>query len=148
MVAQLLHGHTRYGGIKRNSPTYNTWVGMKRRCTQEDHHNWEHYGGRGISYDPEWEDFENFLSDMGDRPEGMTLDRIDSDGDYCKDNCRWATITQQLRNRRNTVMVSYMGRYQSLQDWCEELDLSYSTTHKRLFKYGYTTEEAFTKPVR
>ena len=80
--------------------TYQSWCDMKKRCnnpTQKDYHN---YGGRGISYDPSWEQFENFLVDMGERPAGLTLDRRDSNLGYNKVNCRWATPLEQARNKR------------------------------------------------
>jgi hypothetical protein len=73
---------------------------MRDRCHNPNHFAFHHYGGRGITHDPRWEDFAAFLEDMGERPEGLTLDRIDPDGNYCKSNCRWATRYQQTHNRR------------------------------------------------
>ena len=84
------------GKLKR---TYQTWVDMKKRCdnpAQKDYHN---YGGKGITYAPHWKDFVNFLEDMGERPEGLTLDRKDSRGNYTKENCRWATRKEQAQNK-------------------------------------------------
>ena len=79
--------------------TYNSWDSMKQRCTNPKNRRWKHYGGRGISYDSRWEFFENFLEDMGECPEGLTLDRIDVNGNYCKENCRWATDSVQGYNQ-------------------------------------------------
>lgn len=93
---RIKHGHS-LGGF---SPTYTSWDSMKARCTRPSHPNYNNYGGRGISYDPHWAKFVNFLSDVGERPEGKTLDRIDSNGNYEKTNCRWATPTEQQQNRR------------------------------------------------
>jgi hypothetical protein len=83
-----------------SSRTYASWQAMKTRCTNPNNCHFERYMRKGITYDPHWEKFENFLTDMGERPEGMTLDRFpDKNGNYCKNNCRWATPTEQSNNR-------------------------------------------------
>ena len=89
------HGHC-CGG--RHSPTYTSWTAMRTRCQNRNYSNYAYYGGRGIKICARWESFENFLADMGERPEGMTLDRIDPDGDYIPSNCRWATAKEQRHN--------------------------------------------------
>lgn len=83
-----------------NSPTYNTWRYMKARCNNIKNHNYSLYGGRGIKICDRWLDFKNFLEDMGERPENMELDRIDTNGNYEKSNCRWATKSENALNRR------------------------------------------------
>lgn len=82
------------------TPEYRSWQAVKERCRNLNATGYENYGGRGISYDPLWELFENFYKDMGDRPEETELDRIDVNGNYCKDNCRWVDATTQMFNQR------------------------------------------------
>ena len=81
------------------TPAWYSWASMLNRCRNGGQHNAASYSEKGISFDPAWEDFSVFFSDMGLRPEGKTLDRIDNDKGYCKDNCRWATATEQVLNR-------------------------------------------------
>lgn len=90
-----IHGHA--SDINR-SRTYRTWEAMKQRCTNPNHMAYSLYGGRGISFDPSWNSFISFLSDMGERPIGKTLDRIDNSKGYFKENCRWATNKEQQTN--------------------------------------------------
>lgn len=82
-----------------NSPTWISWSCMKRRCLSPSTPGYHRYGGRGITFHPSWSKFENFLADMAERPHGKTLDRIDSDGNYERSNCRWATAKEQTANR-------------------------------------------------
>jgi hypothetical protein len=94
------HGHAREGS--KRTPTYLSWRAMRMRCENPKHDNYPMYGGRGIKICERWLVFENFLADMGERPEGTTLDRINPNGHYEPSNCRWADKTEQSRNRRNT----------------------------------------------
>jgi len=101
MHGNTKHGHYR-GGVE--SPTVVVWRSMINRCTDPEHQNFKNYGGRGISFDVAWLDFSNFLADMGERPEGYALDRIDPDGHYVKWNCQWACAARQQHTRRDAKL--------------------------------------------
>lgn len=88
----------------KREETYNVWINMRQRCLNPNNPGYKDYGGRGISIDPKWNSYAAFVSDMGKKPNGLSLDRIDNNGDYCKDNCRWIDmITQQRNTSRNTI---------------------------------------------
>jgi len=97
----LVHNNgVRTHGLSKTS-TYRTWQSMRQRCQNPDDYAYKHYGSRGIKVCERWDKFENFLEDMGERPKGLTIERIDNDKGYFPKNCKWATMKDQLRNRRN-----------------------------------------------
>lgn len=105
-MATVKHGH-RGGTNGQRSRTYNSWRAMHERCARESHPRYPDYGGRGVQVSPRWtgiQGFVNFLADMGERPEGMTLDRIDVDGHYVPENCRWLSLIGQRWNRRDMAV--------------------------------------------
>ena len=120
---------------------------MHTRCYCKKSPNYKRYGGRGIKVCERWHSFELFTVDMGDRPEGMTLDRIDNDGDYTPENCRWATLKEQQRNTRTNHYISYEGRTECLVTWAEEYDIKQTTLRLRL-KRGWDIGRALNTPVR
>jgi hypothetical protein len=133
-IRTFKHGHSSSTFL---SPTYHSWMGMKARCRQGWRKGAKYYIGRGISYDPQWEKFENFLADMGERPaECDSLDRIDTDQGYSRANCRWATWTEQARNRRNSKTFTYEGRTLPIAEWAEKRGISYIAAYKRIIRHG------------
>lgn len=118
--------------IKRHA-CWAIWKGMKQRCDNPKRKDYAYYGGRGISYDPKWSTLSGFLADMGDRPSlKHTLDRIDSNKGYSKDNCRWATRSQQARNQRNNIIVD--GRL--LVEMAEQEGVNLRTMYSRHYRGG------------
>lgn len=101
----LRHGHARHDGTSKGSPTYQSWQAMRVRCRLSGRDNSDRYKDRGIKVCQRWENFEQFLVDMGERPEGASLDRIDPNGNYEPTNCRWASAKEQARNRRNSRLT-------------------------------------------
>lgn len=141
-AAAYKHGHN------YSSPTYRSWKVMKNRCTREADNAWENYGGRGIKVCDKWLAFAGFLEDMGERPENTTLDRIDNNGNYEPGNCRWATVKEQSRNRRDNHIVEYNGMKMPLVDACSLSGLPYGTVICRINRYGWNENRALTQPVR
>lgn len=130
---------------RTNTSAYWRWKAMIQRCTNPRNRAWKDYGGRGIVVCERWRSFESFYADMGDPPAGVTLDRIDVDGDYEPGNCRWATISRQSRNKRGTRIVSIRGRSQSLADWADEYGVDYQLVFYRIQR-GWDVERALTAP--
>jgi len=144
----------------RNLRAYSSWDSMKQRCTNPNNCRWKNYGERGITYTEDWETFEGFYKDMGERPIGLSLERVNVNGNYCKENCVWATPQQQVRNqtRRCTntskrtgvrwvkekrlwlsnITINYkavfLGYFKSFEDACE------SRQAAELLYFGFTKE--------
>ena len=118
-----------------NTPTYKTWQQMKSRCNDKSNASYKSYGSKGISVCDSWlESFENFLSDMGVRPKGMTIDRIDNSKAYFKENCRWQTPKEQANNRRSNVIVYNNGNKLTVEKYSKLINLSDSGARFRLKK--------------
>lgn len=142
------HGQSGSGNRKLRSLEYKTWAAMKSRCYYPKNISYRNYGGRGIKVCDRWRDsFEAFLEDMGKRPSTRhTLDRIDSNGHYEPSNCRWATYTEQLRNRKTVKLLTFNGATKCIPEWADELGISASKIRARL-KRGWTVENALTESV-
>ena len=124
------------------------WSMTKQRCHNPKCRDYKHYGGRGIRLCERWHTFENFLEDMGIRPDGMTLERKDNDKDYSPGNCVWATRAEQAANTRCVVKVEWQGKTMTISEWERELGWKPGALKARLRRLSYTVEEAFTKPVK
>ena len=137
---------TRHG--RSRSSIHRIWLKMKQRCHSPNGSSYRNYGARGIRVCDLWRwSFEDFLKDMGERPKGMSIDRIDNDGDYCPMNCRWATPKEQSRNTRRNVLLTFDGRTMTVVAWSEATGIKAATIEMRLAQ-GWTTEDALTRPVQ
>ena len=136
----LSHGET------RKTREYYAWKGMRDRCKYPTTNGFDNYGGRGIGYCERWESYENFLEDMGRCPEGYFLDRIDNDGDYCKENCRWATRFEQDLNKRTTKFVTFGNAQISVMELAVEFKIPRDVLNSRILK-GWPLLKALSKPV-
>lgn len=127
-----------------HSSEYYSWKSMKGRCLNKNNPQYKNYGGRGITICKEWLQFENFLKDMQFKPsKDYSIERIDNNLGYFKENCRWATRKEQQNNRRNNKLIAYKGKLQNLTDWCKELNLNYSKTYYQLYSLKHPIEKLF-----
>lgn len=126
-----------------------TWTQLRQRCSNPRHPRYKDYGGRGISVCQRWDSFDAFVSDMGPRPTpAHTIDRIDNNGPYSPENCRWATRLQQSENKRNCRYVEVGREKVTLKEACFRLGLSYKMVHLRITRFGFSVERALSAPRR
>lgn len=132
----------------RDRVEYKAWVAIKGRCYNPRHQDFPHYGGRGIQVAEAWrQSFEQFIKDMGDRPEGFSIDRVDVNGDYAPGNCRWADTATQANNKRDSRYVTHDGEKLTVAQWARRQGMSKQCLLERL-DAGWSTESALTCPVR
>lgn len=122
------------------TPEYRSWIAMMQRCIYPHRDLRSRWGERGIGVCTEWREFEGFYSDMGPRPEGHTLDRVDNNKDYCKENCRWATPKQQARNNSRNAHITVDGVTRILIEWAEATGQAHSTLSWRK-QQGWSARE-------
>ncbi|KAA3598797.1 MAG: hypothetical protein D8M57_13105 [Candidatus Scalindua sp. AMX11] len=140
-IATMSHGMSK-------TSTYSVWVNMKRRCTDTGNAAYNNYGGRGIKVCTRWlESFENFLSDMGERPNKTSLDRINNDGNYEPANCKWATRKEQSTNKRNNINLTHNGVTLNLSQWSGLLKIPRTTLVSR-YKKGWSSGEILNRETR
>jgi len=130
---------TTHGMVR--TKTYKSWAHMKERCGNPNEKRFCDYGGRGITVCERWCKFENFLADMGEIPSGKSIDRIDNDKGYSKGNCKWSDRTEQGRNKRNNIIITYQGNTMVLSEWAEKLGIGYHTLRMRI-KKGFPLGDA------
>lgn len=138
----LVHGFS-------GSRLYEIWCGIKSRCQNPNDTCYKYYGGRGISVCPEWQNYLNFhdWAINNGYNDSLTIERIDNDGNYEPNNCRWITKEEQARNKRTSRLITYNGETKSLIQWAEILNIKYSSLCNRLHK-GWSVEKAFNTPLR
>lgn len=134
---------------KSRSKEYTALVNIKDRCYNTNNKYYNDYGGRGIKVSNEWlNSFETFLNDMGECPKKFTIDRINNELGYSKENCKWVSQKEQIRNRRNTLIVTYNNETKPLAQFCEELGLVYDTILNRIKRLNWKIEDALSTPIR
>ncbi len=154
--ASLIYGSSKSCGCligeKHNmskSREYAAWARAKRRCTDPNNSDFHLYGARGIKMCSRWMDsFSTFYQDMGSRPKGMTLDRINNNGNYEPSNCRWATRETQANNRRNVIRITINQETHTIAEWSKITGLSRSRIWQRINRLGWNHEKAVTTPTR
>lgn len=147
-IEAMKKAHTTHGESKTR--LFHIWQDMRKRCYNTNAINYDRYGGRGITVCEEWrnkyEPFRDWAMANGYK-DNLSLDRIENDGPYCPENCRWATASEQGNNRRSTHLLTYNGETHSINEWSRITGIAKSTIGNRL-KAGATTEDALTRPVR
>lgn len=142
-LSLLIGGSRNHKHGMAGSAIYHSWSAMKARCYNPNESSYKNYGGRGITVCDRWlESFENFYEDMGERPDGMTLERVNVDGNYCKENCVWASKTQQCFNRRKFKDKSSQYVGVNWDNWKEKWTATLKKNRETVFKKDFLTEEA------
>ena len=145
-IEKLLKNSVSHG--MSNTATYKSWASMKRRCSATNLRCYKWYGGRGITVCDRWlNSFDNFLKDMGERPVGTSLDRIDTNGNYEPSNCKWSTIIEQQNNRRTNRFFYYNGSMKTISEISRSVGIKRGTLYYRMVVKGWTVEESINKKV-
>lgn len=145
----IKHKHAKKGKVSR---TYITWQSMNSRCNNPNNTIYKYYGKHGIKVCKRWSNknpkgFQNFLEDMGERPKGQSIDRVNNDGNYNPKNCKWSTSKEQCRNRRSNHLITFKNKTLCLSEWAEEYNISYKTLKQRI-KNKWPIKKALKTPIR
>ena len=143
----MKNGNYKHGG--KGTKLYEVWCSMKNRCNCPNTSHYIYYGGRGISVCDEWKSypaFQKWALDNGYK-DGLSIDRINNDGNYEPSNCRWVTQREQANNQRKTLKIEYMGKTKTLHEWAEYLGIQANTLYYRIYKLGWSVERAFNEKV-
>lgn len=146
LVREMSAARFRTHGQSHKTATYRIWKHIRERCSNPRCRQWPYYGGRGVAVCGRWGRYENFLADMGEVPPGETIERIDNDGDYEPDNCRWASRKDQARNRRSNSRITLDGVTLCLAAWADRIGMPQKVIGERI-RSGWTAERALTEPV-
>lgn len=138
-------GYTGHTHGMTGTKTWEAWAAMRKRCNCKTHRFYKDYGMRGILHDPRWDQFEEFLKDMGEAPIKNSLDRIDNDLGYSKDNCRWTDQKTQCNNRRSNVFVEFNNQKLTVAQWADAVGIERKTLEYRI-RVGWDAERALTTP--
>ncbi len=152
ITSNLTRGNSKSCGCKlhpkkhgmSNDPVNQVWRGMRARCNNPKDYAYANYGGRGITVCERWDDFSLFYLDMGPRPKGYQLDRIDNDGPYSPENCHWVRQRDNLNNKRTSRKVEWQGQNLTIAQWAERTGINARTLHNRIVRSGWTPERALT----
>lgn len=139
---KLVARNTTHGFSHKHQSTYRSWKDMRGRCYNENDSDFSDYGGRGITVCERWSEFAEFIADMGPRPKGKTLDRIDVNGNYEPENCRWADAKTQANNKRSNHLIEYHGETRTLMQWCDKFAIDPAKVRYRI-KAGWAIDRIF-----
>jgi hypothetical protein len=142
-MTNVKHGHAVNNLL---SPTYVTWHSMKQRCRDKNHSAYFKYGGRGITFCDRWLNFNNFLCDMGERPTGKTLDRINNNGNYEPTNCKWSTKKEQARNTRKNRYIDFNGKKITIAELSDKIGVNQGVLRGRI-NNGYSMDKVLSKDL-
>ncbi len=156
IMKDVKSGHTKSCGCLKtkhgmtNSSIYSCYRSMIKRCCNKKDKGYKRYGKRGITVCDRWlASFENFYKDMGDKPgDEYSIERIDNNGHYCKENCKWGTKTEQANNRRSSHNIPYGSKTLTLTQWAKELNMNLNTLKNRICNCHWSVEKAFETPIR